>query len=221
MYWYEIITVLHVIGAAIGVGAAVSSDAVFMASIRNRRISHGQYLLIHRSSTVVIGGLTLLVITGIILLLMNPELWRSDHFLAKMTVVIILMVNGLIFHAKVIPLLRNYLHTTMPKHFIAAQQRLLSITGATSAVCWLAALVIASIGNIGIDYFTYIALVVFFIAIGSVGAHLVLEHIIFRRGTTVPESHKEPKGDKQSMILLSSLLILLVASLLLVIFFLS
>lgn len=216
MTLYQIITLIHAIGAAIGVGAATASDTVFMASIRNRRITHDQFLLIVRSSHVVLGGLSLLVITGIILLLLNPDLWGMAHFMAKMTVVILLMINGLVFHARVIPMLKGYLHTTMPKHIIAARQWLLAITGATSVVCWFSALIIALLGPLGFTYQAYMIVIVLLIIAGSVAAHLLLEHIVFRMDSTEPESRKEPEGIKTSLAVIAILLLMLVAALIVV-----
>lgn len=220
MSLYFIITVIHIVSAAIGVGAAAASDSVFMASIRNRRISHDQYLLINRTSLVVLGGLTLLVITGIILVFMNADLWVMAHFQAKMTAVIILMINGLIFHAKVLPLLEQYQHTTMTEELIASRQWLLAITGAVSAVCWFSALIIAVVGDVGAGYFVYIGIMGFFIITGSVVAHYILTHIVFIKGTAEPESHKakrESTGKKKSIIVLVGLLVVLLISLVLLV----
>ncbi len=215
MSWYSIIVVFHVIGAAIGVGAAATSDSVFLASIRNRMVNHDQFLLISMSSNVVLGGLVLLVLSGVGLLIFNLDLWKMPHFQAKMTAVIFLIVNGIVFHAKVIPLLKGYQHKIMPEKFIESKQWLLAITGTISAVSWFAALIIAVIGDLGINYFIYLGIFLFLIAAGSVVAYFLLSHIIDETGKAETESEKaETDKDKNiSVIVLSTMLILLVAAL--------
>ena len=216
MSWYSIITVLHVVSAAIGVGAAAANDSVFMGAIRNRRISHDQFVLIRKASNVLIGGLVILILSGIALLHLNVSLWTMAHFQAKMTVVLILLVNGIIFHAKVIPMLKEFSDTTMPKQFIASRQWLLAITGSTSAVSWFSALIIAVVGNIGVPYLLYIAIIVGLIVGGSVVAHYLLTHIIFVQESDRPEKRREQKEKRRKqriMILLIALLVIFVASL--------
>jgi hypothetical protein len=216
MSWYSIITVLHVVSAAIGVGAAAANDSVFMGAIRNRRISHDQFVLIRKASDVLIGGLVILILTGVVLMHLNVALWTMPHFQAKMTVVLILLINGIVFHARVIPMLKEYSNITMPKQFITSQQWLLAITGSTSAVSWFSALIIAVVGDIGVPYLVYMAIIVAFIIGGSLVAHYLLTHIIFVRENDSPEKledHKVALRKKRIMILLITLLVILVASL--------
>jgi hypothetical protein len=216
MGWYGIITVLHVVSAAIGVGAAAASDSVFMGAIRNRRISNDQFVLIRKSSDVLIGGLVILILTGVALLHLNVELWSMPHFQAKMTVVLILLINGIAFHARVIPMLKEYSDITMPQQFITSRQWLLAITGSTSAVSWFSALIIAVVGDIGAPYLLYIAIIAVLIVGGSVVAHYLLTHIIFVQESNRPEELKEDKEalrKKRIIMVLITLFVILVVSL--------
>ena len=216
MGWYEIIKVLHVVSAAIGVGAAAASDSVFMGAIRNRRISHDQFVLIRKASNVLIGGLVVLILSGVALLHLNVVHWSMAHFQAKMTVVFILLINGIIFHSRVIPMLKQFSDITMPKEFITSRQWLLSITGSTSAVCWFSALIISVVGDVGVQYLWYIAIIALLIVGGSVVAHYLLTHIIFVQKSDRPEKqkeHKEAIRKKRIMILLVTLMVILLVSL--------
>lgn len=216
MNWYSIITVLHVVSAAIGVGAAAANDSVFMGAIRNRRISNDQFVLIRKASNVLIGGLVILILSGVALLHLNVQLWSMPHFQAKMTVVLILLINGVAFHARVIPMLKEYSDITMPKQFITSRQWLLAITGSTSAVSWFSALIIAVVGDIGAPYLLYILIIAALIVGGSVVAHYLLTHIIFVQESNRPEELKEDKEalrKKRIMMLLISLILILVISL--------
>jgi hypothetical protein len=68
-----------VVSAAVGVGAAATSDAIFLRSIRNRIISRDQYVLVREASRVVVGGLTALVLTGVFMMFQNPVLIESSR----------------------------------------------------------------------------------------------------------------------------------------------
>ncbi len=216
MSWYGIITVLHVLSAAIGVGAAATNDSVFLGAIRNRRISNDQFVLIRKASNVLIGGLVILILSGIALLHMNVDLLRMPHFQAKMTVVFILLINGIAFHAKVIPMLKEYSNITMPKQFITSRQWLLAITGSTSAASWFSAMIIAVVGDIGAPYFLYMVIIAALIVGGSVVAYYLLTQIIFVQESERPEKlkeHKEALRKKYTIILLIALLVILIVSL--------
>jgi uncharacterized membrane protein len=67
MSWFGVITILHVIGAAIGVGGATAADTLFLRSIRNRRVSTDQYNLLRSIQHVVMAGLAIVVLSGIAL----------------------------------------------------------------------------------------------------------------------------------------------------------
>ena len=211
MTWYSILVVLHVVGAAIGVGAAATSDSVFLASIRNRMVNHDQFLLISRASHIVLGGLVLIVLSGIGLLFFNLDLWQMPHFQAKMTAVIFLIVNGIIFHATVIPLLEENQHKIMPEEFVASKQWTLAITGTVSAVSWFAALIIAVIGDdIAIGYFVYLGIYLFMIVAGSVVADFMLTKIIDKKGEAKAESETaKEESDNSKYISLGTLSVLL------------
>jgi hypothetical protein len=149
---YEIIVTLHVVSAAVGVGAAATSDTIFLRSIRNRNISRDQFVLIRAASRVVFGGLIILTLTGIYMMFLNAELVRMPHFQLKMTAVVFLMLNGLIFHAKLLPFFKQHMDVKLSKEHISSKQWLFAITGAVSAVSWFTALIIAVMGDTGIGY---------------------------------------------------------------------
>ena len=212
MTLYEYIVTLHVVSAAVGVGAAATSDTIFLRSIRNRIISRDQYVLIRASSQVVVGGLTLLVLTGIFMTFTNPELIGMPHFQAKMTAVVILMVNGLVFHGKLLPFFKKHLDTKMPEEWLASKQWFFAITGAVSAVSWFAALIIAVVGDAGIGYLIFLGIYLAVMIGGSITGYFVLAHLIFwSKG-----EKKKVRTKGIDMILQVSLLVLLIVSLIII-----
>ncbi len=182
MSLYGVRTVLHVSGAAIGVGAAAASDSVFLSAIRNRRVSDDQYVLIRATAHVVLAGLALLFLTGVALLLHNVAIWEVLHFQAKMTAVVVLMANGVVFHATVIPMLGRHRHETLPERMLTSKQWLFALTGSVSGVSWLAALVLAVVGEMGLSYLMLMVIYLLLVAGGAVVGYLLLSHLIFRPG---------------------------------------
>lgn len=212
MTLYEIIVTLHVVSAAVGVGAAATSDTIFLRSIRNRLISRDQYVLIRAGSQVVVGGLALLVITGIYMAFTNPELIEIPHFQAKMTAVVILMLNGLVFHGTLLPFLKNHMDKKVPEELLASKQWFFAITGAVSAVSWFAALIIAVVGDVGIGYLIFLGIYIAAMIGGAITGYFVLAHLIFWS-----KGEKKKSGKKGIDVLVQVfLLIILVVSLIII-----
>jgi hypothetical protein len=216
MSLYEIIVTLHVVSAAVGVGAAATSDTIFLRSIRNRNISRDQFVLIRAASRVVFGGLILLTLTGIYMMFVNTGLVRMSHFQVKMTAVLILMVNGLIFHAKLLPFFKQNMDVKLSKEDISSRQWLFAITGAVSAVSWFAALIIAVMGDTGIGYLLMSGIYIALMIGGSITAYFILEHLIFWSQRARQET--SGKSSATGLILQIILLVILIVSLIIVAF---
>jgi hypothetical protein len=220
--WFEIILILHVIGAAVGVGAAATNDSIFLSAIRNRLITKNQFVLIQAASMVVIGGLTLLTLTGILLMLHNPELWLMQHFRAKMSAVIVLMVNGLVFHSRLLPFLKSHLNITLSEEIIVKRQWYFAITGAVSGVSWFSVLIIAIVKETGFTYLQLMGIYVFLILLASVSGYFILSHLLFwskKAKEEPPGKEQKPIKDKITIYLQIILLMLLLVSLFYIIFF--
>lgn len=216
MPWYEILTVTHVVAAAVGVGAATAADSVFLGAIRNRRVNHDQFVLVKASSHVVLAGLSLLVITGVILFLQDLELWEMPHFQAKMTAIIILMINGFVFHGTIVPFFEEHRHTKLSEESVASRQWLFAATGAISAVSWFAALILAVVGDVELGYMVLIGIYIALIVLGTGFGYLLLSHLLFwSEDEEEPRARRDhqPTGKKWSLVVLAVLLVVLVASL--------
>lgn len=171
--------ILHTIGLAVGVGAATASDPLFINSIRNRRISSDQLVLIETLSKVVLAGLTLLVISGIGLLWLSPELITRTGFLAKMTIVFVLAVDGAVFHFKVIPLLEDRVDERLDDELICDNLPTLSASGAISSTSWYSALILAMLLPFDLPYLMLMNIYLILVVGAVIGAYLVLSHLLF------------------------------------------
>jgi hypothetical protein len=181
MEWQPLIVVAHIVGAAIGVGSAMATDSVFLRSIRNRHISSEQFVLIRSVSDVVMTGLGLVALTGVALLLLSPELIHTAKFQAKMLVVVVLLVNGLLFHGLALPYMAKHRDQWLDGEVLSLSRRwLFAISGALSGVSWFAALILGAWDPPEIG-FALMALIYLAVAAGaSITAFLVLSHLIFK-----------------------------------------
>jgi hypothetical protein len=220
MPWEGMLVVAHVVGAAIGVGAATASDSVFLRSIRNRRVSSEQFVLIRSVSDVVLIGMALVALTGMGLLLLNPDLITQAKFQAKMLAVVTLLANGLVFHVWIFPFLKAHRDAWLGEGTLTAGRRLLLAGGgAVSAVSWYTALVLGASGDLDLGL---PLMVLGFIALligGSVMAFLLLSHLIFAPAPPAAVEAEEstlgegPAGADWETIIIGVLLVLLVGTL--------
>jgi hypothetical protein len=118
-----LLVIAHIVGAAMGVGSATASDSIFLRSIRNRRISSEQFVLIRSVSDVVLGGMALVSLTGVGLLLLNPELIDQAKFQVKMLAVVAILGNGLVFHVWIFPWLNRHRDSFMGQESLNAGRR--------------------------------------------------------------------------------------------------
>lgn len=221
MPWNEILVLGHLVGAALGVGAASASDVVFLRSIRHRRISSEQFVLIRSVADVVLLGMALVALTGVGLLLLGPELIAQAKFQAKMLAVLALIVNGLVFHLRVLPWLMRRRDTWLGKEELTTRRRwFFATTGAVSAVSWYTALILGAVDPVGLGLITKVAVYVIFVVTGAVTAFLVLSHLIFAPAPPVEEEATETTlgetpagGIDWEVIVIAGLLVLVLGAL--------
>jgi hypothetical protein len=187
MSWVDALVVAHVVGAAIGVGAATASDSVFLRAVRNRRVSSDQFLLVTSVSDVVLLGLAAVTLTGAGLLFFSPDLIATPDFQAKMIVVGVLLLNGIAFHTSVIPFLEEHRDVQMDDATLSAGRRaLLAGSGTLSAVSWYGALVLGAMPEVDWPLPAFLAIYAALLAAGALVAFLVLRHV-------TPELSEEEK----------------------------
>lgn len=141
-----IITVLHVISFVIGAGAAVSSDYMFFRAIKDKRLSDEELSTLRSLGRLVWIGIALIATTGIALFLLDPaRLIASPKFLAKMTVVLVIIGNGLVFHAVHLPRLIASRGSDLGDPATSHGKSWLFVSGGVSATSWLSAIILGSI----------------------------------------------------------------------------
>lgn len=162
--------IVHLIGLALGVGGALISDVMFFKTIRDWRITKTEMEFLTIGSYAVGAGLVLLVVSGIAMFSLAPEQYlESSKFLAKMTVVAILAVNGLVLHTIQVPHLKQVAERRLSTRTAFLETRPLLLTsGVVSVVSWLSALILGAFRSIPFSYEMIISsyLAMLFLALG-------------------------------------------------------
>jgi len=168
---------LHLLGVIIGMGGAFTSDAIFFSSISDEKVSHTEVRFLKLGGKMVWLGIFIIALSGLFIFYSNPEFYlHSSKFLAKMSVVAILLLNGLIFHLVHIP----RFHRHAESHFPSSEEFMhfapwLLVGGVISSISWLSALILGLWR--GIPY-SYLEIMSFY---GLVLLVIIIFTLIFRK----------------------------------------
>jgi ABC-type xylose transport system permease subunit len=171
-------TLMHLIGVAIGAGGAYMSDIMFMFSVKDNRINHTEFKFLQLGSTIVWIGIFILVISGGLLFSISPDFYlQSDKFLSKMSIVFILIINGIFFHKYHMPVIRSHKDTEFNKvsHMRKARAWLV-YSGVISMTSWTFALILGAWRGIPYPYLEIMLTYLIFIVAG-----LICGRIIFHK----------------------------------------
>lgn len=177
----QIFTSLHIIGAVIGAGAAFMSDATFLKSIKNENVDKIEFSFLNLFSKFVWGGIGLIVLSGVGLFTLQSDVYvSSSKFLAKMTIVLIIVLNGVLFHALHIPYIKKSWKQKLFSSLPTGEGAVIALSGAVSMVSWMSALVLGTWRNVPYGYLEIMAAYVFIVSCGMVGALITLKKMLKR-----------------------------------------
>jgi len=141
--------VVHFCGLVLGVGAATLLDLIIARFVLMRGISKEHVHVIEFSSKVVTVGLGLLWISGVGFLihygfvdpakLQNPKIW------AKIAIVAVLSINGILVHHFVLPRIRIQVGKRLLEDLSHSHCSLLLLAGTVSAISWYVPLMLGAI----------------------------------------------------------------------------
>lgn len=190
---HTILLIGHIIGVALGAGGATTSDFLFLSVLRNGRIEKAEFRLLKVASGIVIGGLILLIATGIGLVILNGTV--SHRFFAKMTIVFIATLNGGLMHARLFPLLQKSAHKQQLFHFNGLAQRMprISVFGAISAVSWYAALILGAWRSLSLGYAQILVGYLALLTVTMIGVMAGTYWLLAKHAPIVPQ----PKRDRR------------------------
>ncbi len=158
--------ILHVISVIFGMGSALISDILFTFFSKDKKLNKTEISTLSILSKVVLISLFFIILSGIAIFLSDIDKYLSSaKFLAKMTIMAVLLVNGYI--------LNNYIWDNLLKKdfFISNKRRnvrrLAFIAGAISVISWIVVCILGIINNLNLDYYSIISLYLLIIFIGS------------------------------------------------------
>ena len=174
-------TILHVISVVIGMGSALISDILFNFYSKDKHLNKTEQKTLDILSKVVWKSLFVISLSGVVIFLSDTvKYFASDKFLAKMTILIALLVNGYILNTYA------WKHLLRPGFFTAKRESLarkISFAGgAISVISWLAVCALGVMDSLPFSYTHIIGLYGLIILVGIFGA-LLLENREFEQAS--------------------------------------
>lgn len=196
---HTILLISHIVGVALGAGGATTSDFLFLSILRNGRIEKAEYRLLKVASGIVIGGLMLLIATGMGLIILSGNV--SHRFFAKMTIVLIAALNGGLMHIILFPLLQKSAQKHQMFHLNGFAQKLpvISVFGGVSAVSWYAALVLGAWRSLTLGYAQILTGYVAILLLAMLGAMVSTRWLLRKNAPQLNHPQREQHRRKRSV----------------------
>lgn len=161
-------TVVHVIGVIFGMGGALVSDVLFSFFSKDKKLNQTEISTLSILSKLVLYSLIFISLSGIIIFLSDTGKYLdSAKFLAKMSILFVLLINGYFLNKYIWPHLLN-------KNFFILKKernirRLAFICGAISVISWLSVCALGIIDSLDASYlfiiFLYMITLIFSIVV--------------------------------------------------------
>ena len=193
--------VVHFCGLVLGVGAATLLDLIIARFILMRGISFEHVYVVDFSSKIVTIGLGLLWISGIGFLihygvfepakLQNPKIW------AKIAIVAVLSVNGLLVHYFVLPRIRNQVGKRLLDGLSPFDCSLVLLAGTVSVISWYVPLILGAIPQL--NYVVPAEVILSSYALLLIAVNTVIQGaIVFFGGYSIPVNSDRSKISARS-----------------------
>ena len=175
--------IFHIIGVALGLGGATVSDILFLRSIKDRKITSDEFGTLKVLSRIVWAGITILILSGIgflitqYIVLDRIASLEAQRFIAKLTLVAIVFINGLVFHFKVFPIFKKYVNSSLSK-MSRGELWLLSATGAISTTSWYSIIILSLWRTIPLGYWQILSIYLLILSGGILTARLLFQKLL-------------------------------------------
>lgn len=185
LYEYKtVIVVFHALAAALGVGTVLVTDVFFMKFLKDYRITESESDILDTLSQVVWFALGLLILTGVGLFLpTSMEYLAKTKFVAKVVIVGVIAVNGVLLNLFVAPKLVKISFgqdSVEHPHEFRHLRRMALAFGGVSIVSWIATFVLGSIRSLPFSVPALLMMYTFLILCAVIGG-LIFDYKISRR----------------------------------------
>lgn len=151
------LTLVHVISVIFGMGAALVSDVLFSFFAKDKKLNKTEIFTLSILKEIVFYSLIAISISGVFLFLSDVDKYiNSAKFLSKMSILLILIVNGYILSKMVWPHLLNKNFFTVRKE--RNVRKVAFVCGAVSVISWIAVCALGIVDRFDFSYsFTMLA----------------------------------------------------------------
>lgn len=183
---HNLIAILHLIGAAIGLGAATVTDVLFFKFLKDFKISEFEADTLKILSQVIWFALGVMFITGLGLYLPEAaQLNETPKFLVKMITFLVIVINGAFLNLYITPHLvkisfgKKHHHEAGELHHI---RKIAFAMGAVSIVSWYSAFILGSLRSLAWNFETILLIYLSALAVGIIGSQLFERQMMLRSG---------------------------------------
>ncbi|MEI6400518.1 MAG: vitamin K epoxide reductase family protein [bacterium] len=151
----RIILIVHILAVSLGMGGALITDMLFFKFLKDYQISEAENTILETLSNAIWIALLILLVSGVGIYLPKIAQYNdTPKFLAKMSVIVIITINGFLLNKMVTPKLTS-LRFDVPQMLDPKLNRIRAISfalGAISLTSWLTAFVFAMLKNLPHSY---------------------------------------------------------------------
>lgn len=177
---------IHFIALAIGLGGATLLDLMLVRFCLLGRVSHEVLSIFDFTSKIITAGLVALWISGLGFLLhygvFDAEKLTNPKVHAKLVIVAVLTLNGILIHRHVLPFLAQQVGKPLFSGISKAHRSLFLLTGAVSVTSWYTPVALGVFWQLNFTVTAeqilsvYILLIVTALAMGSILVRLMQVH---------------------------------------------
>lgn len=183
---HDFIVLVHLAGAAIGLGAATVTDVLFFKFLKDFKISEFEAGVLKILSQVIWFALAIVLISGIGLYLPEiSELHETPKFLVKMIVFLVIIINGSFLNLLITPHLvkisfgERHHHKEGELHHI---RKLAFALGAISIISWYSAFILGALREITLGFGALLAIYLSIVLVGIIASQLFERYFVIRSG---------------------------------------
>lgn len=158
---------LHLLGMVLGLGGTTIIDFMIFHFMRNYKISSQEAVIMHLISQIIIVGLIFLIISGVAIFLTDVDGYlASDRFMMKMTVLIVVILNGIVLNLYIAPYMEKISLRAPDLDKDTTFKKVSFAVGAISMVSWYSAFFLAMIKDLS-DFRYTTLLIAYLIMLGT------------------------------------------------------
>ena len=144
-------TVVHVVSVVLGMGSALVSDLLFTFFSKDKKLNKTELKTLEILAQAVLYSLVAIIVSGGFIFLSDIEKYStSAKFLSKMTIVGILLLNGILLNKFAWSHLLDKNFFTSKKASLA--RKLAFAFGAVSVISWISACVLGILDSLDMSY---------------------------------------------------------------------